>query len=133
MLNLRDIDAQFPETHDGSVFSDLHKDVYGFRPRSITFESLADFDAEYERLVVRLGEQMDEEDIIQARNFTKFVARVEETMQIVQRIDRERAIKIIAEAEDEAENLAWYGYERLEYHFNLKYGSIKQWLATVDA
>jgi hypothetical protein len=132
MLTLSDIDAA-TNSRDGCIFSDLHKDVYGFRPRGVIFDSLEDFDAEFERLVKQLDIQETEEAEIQARNFTKFVARVEETMQIVQRIDRERAIQIIAEAEDEAENLAWYGYERLEYHFNLKYGSIKQWLATVDA
>ena len=132
MMTLSDIDAA-TNSRDGCIFSDLHKDVYGFRPRGVIFDSLEDFDAEFERLVKQLDIQETEEAEIQARNFTKFVARVEETMQIVQRIDRERAIQIIAEAEDEAENLAWYGYERLEYHFNLKYGSIKQWLATVDA
>lgn len=44
MLTLADIDKMFPETHDGSVFSDLYKDRVGFRPRGITFESLEDFD-----------------------------------------------------------------------------------------
>ena len=132
MMTLSDIDAA-TNSRDGCIFSDLHKDVYGFRPRGVIFESLEDFDAEFERLVKQLNIQETEEAATQARNFTMFVERVEETMQIVQFIDRERAIQIIADAEDEAENLAWYGYERLEYHFNLKYGSIKQWLATVDA
>ena len=132
MMTLSDIDAA-TNSRDGCIFSDLHKDVYGFRPRGVIFESLEDFDAEFERLVKQLNIQETEEAATQVRNFTMFVERVEETMQIVQFIDRERAIQIIADAEDEAENLAWYGYERLEYHFNLKYGSIKQWLATVDA
>ena len=132
MMTLSDIDAA-TNSRDGCIFSDLHKDVYGFRPRGVIFESLEDFDAEFERLVKQLNIQETEEAATQARNFTMFVERVEETMQIVQFINRERAIQIIAEAEDEAENLAWYGYERLEYHFNLKYGSIKAWLATVDA
>lgn len=134
MMNLSDINAA-TNSYDGSTFSDLFKDVYGYRPRGTLaqFNTIEEFDAEYERLSNRLSIQLDEEAERQARNFADFVSRVEETMQIVQGADRVRAIEIITEAEDETENVEFYGYERLEYHFNLKYGSIKQWLATVDA
>ena len=130
MLTLSDINAA-TNSYDGSTFSDLFKDVYGYRPRGTLaqFNTIEEFDAEYERLSNRLSIQLDEEAELQARNFANFVSRVEETMQIVQSADRVRAIEIIAEAEDEAENVEFYGYERLEWHFNLKYGSIKQWLA----
>jgi hypothetical protein len=129
MLTLSDINAA-TNSYDGSTFSDLFKDVYGYRPRGTLaqFNTIEEFDAEYERLSNRLSIQLDEEAELQARNFANFVSRVEETMQIVQGADRVRAIEIIAEAEDEAENVEFYGYERLEWHFNLKYGSIKQWL-----
>jgi len=134
MLTLSDINAA-TNSYDGSTFSDLFKDVYGYRPRYslAQFNSVEEFDAEYERLSILLDEKLDEERAEQACNFANFVARVEETMQIVLGADRKRAIEIITEAEDETENVEFYGYERLEYHFNLKYGSIKQWLATVDA
>jgi hypothetical protein len=81
---------------------------------------------------VKLSKLLDEARVQELHNFSEFVARVEDTMQIVKFINRERAIQIIAEAEGEAENLAWYGYERLEWHFDLKYGSIKQWLEEVE-
>jgi hypothetical protein len=130
MFTLSDIDAQFPKTHDGSVFSDLHKDVYGFRPRGVTFESLEDFDAEYERLVVRLGEQQDEEKIAQDRNFAEFVCRVDGIMGLVKNcFDNAAAVAIIAEAEGiNDEEMRFYGWESLEYRLDLKYGSIKKWL-----
>ena len=127
MLTLSDINT-LTNSRDGDIYSDLHKDVYGFRPRYVRFESTEEFNADFERLVKQLNVQETEEAEIQARNFTKFVARVDETMQLVQGADRVRAIEIIADAEGELEDLKFYGYERLEWVFNLKFGSIKQWL-----
>jgi len=37
------------------TYSDLHKDVYGFRPRNVHFETQEEFDAEYDRLVRQLA------------------------------------------------------------------------------
>ncbi len=127
MLNLSDINAA-TNSKDGDIYSDLHKDVYGFRPRYVRFVSLEEFDAEFERLVKQLDIQETEQAAIQARNFTKFAARIDETMQLVQGTDRVRAIEIIADADGELEDMKFYGYERLEWSYDLKYGSIKQWL-----
>ena len=124
MLTLSDINTN-TNSRDGDIFSDLHKDVYGFRPRGVTFDSLEDFDAEFERLVVRLNEQEDEDTIRQAANMEKFVQRVMETMELCN-CDQRRAVEIIADAEGELEDYKFYGPERLEYSFDLKYGSIKQ-------
>jgi len=124
MLTLSDINAN-TNSRDGDIFSDLHKDVYGFRPRGVTFDSLEDFDAEFERLVVRLNEQEDEDQIRQTANMEKFAQRVMETMELCN-CDQRRAVEIIADAEGELEDYKFYGPERLEYSFDLKYGSIKQ-------
>jgi hypothetical protein len=112
-------------SRDGDIFSDLHKDVYGFRPRGVTFDSPEAFDAEFERLVVRLGEQQDEDEIRQNANMERFAQRVLETMELCN-CDQRRAVEIIADAEGELEDYKFYGPERLEYSFDLKYGSIKQ-------
>ena len=127
MLNLSDINAA-TNSKDGDIYSDLHKDVYGFRPRYVRFVSLEAFDAEFERLVKQLDIQETEQAAIQAGNFAKFTARIDETMQLVQGTDRVRAIEIIADADGELEDMKFYGYERLEWSYDLKYGSIKQWL-----
>lgn len=129
MLNLSAINAA-TNSRDGDIFSDLFKDVNGFRPRGefAEFDSLEAFDAEFERLVKQLDIQENEQAAIQARNFTKFAARIDETMQLVQGTDRVRAIEIIADAYGELDDMRFYGYERLEWSFDLKYGSIKQWL-----
>lgn len=126
MLTLSDINT-LTNSRDGDIFSDLFKDVCGFRPRGTLaqFESLEAFDAEYERLVKELSRQLDEDRVRQAANLDKFFERVNETMALCN-CDRVRAIEIIADAEGELEEFKWYGYERLEWHFDLKYGSIKQ-------
>ena len=124
MLTLADINTA-TGSRDGDIFSDLHKDVYGFRPRGVTFESLEAFDAEYERLVAQLSDQLDEDKIRQDANMVKFAQRVMETMELCN-CDQRRAVEIIADAEGELEDYKFYGPERLEYTFNLKYGSIKQ-------
>lgn len=124
MITLSDINTQ-TNSKDGDIFSDLHKDVYGFRPRGVTFESLEDFDAEYERLVGRLTDQMSDDKIRQDRNMEKFAQRVMETMELCN-CDQRRAVAIIADAEGELEDYEFYGPERLEWVFDLKFGSIKQ-------
>lgn len=126
MLTLADINTQ-TNSHDGDIFSDLHKDVYGFRPRYISFESLEDFDRRYTELCAELSMQLDEDRIRQSANLDKFFERVLETMKLCN-CDQRRAIEIIADAEGELEEYKFYGYERLEWHFDLKYGSIKQGL-----
>jgi hypothetical protein len=127
MLTLSDIN-EVTSSKDGDIYSDLYKDVHGSRPRHSRFDSLEAFDAEFERLVKQLNIQETEEAEIQARNFTRFVARIDETMQLVYGTDRVHAIEIIADADGELEGMKFYGYERLEWRFNLKFGSIKQWL-----
>ena len=124
MLTLSDINTA-TNSRDGDLFSDLHKDVYGFRPRGLTFDSTEDFDAEFERLVGRLSEQLDEDAVRQSANLNKFFERVLETMELCN-CDQYRAIEIIADAEGELDAFQFYGYERLEWVFDLKFGSIKE-------
>jgi hypothetical protein len=129
MLTLRDINAA-TNSKDGSMYSDLYKDVYGCRPYNPTFESVEAFDANFEELSRLLDKEIESEAEYQQIYFDKFVARVEETMQIVQGTTRERAIEIIAEAEGirDAE-FDFYGLEILEHELNLKFGSISKWLS----
>jgi hypothetical protein len=126
MLTLSEINTA-TGSRDGDIFSDLHKDVYGFRPRGITFDSTEDFDAEFERLVVRLNEQQDEDAVRQSANLERFFDRVLETMELCN-CERDRAIEIIADAEGELDFFKHYGYERLEWVFDLRFGSIKEGL-----
>jgi hypothetical protein len=124
MLTLSEINA-LTDTYAGDVYSDLYKDVYGFRPRNCTFVSVEAFDAEWEYLVNRLDEQQHQEKKQQEISRELFELRVNDTMELVRGIDRARAIEIIADAEGELDQMEWYGYESLEYHFGLGFGYIK--------
>ena len=124
MLDLLDIN-RITNSKDGDIFSDLYKDVHGFRPRYMTFASIEEFDARYSELCAELSMQIDEDKIRQAANLEKFADRVRETMELCN-CDQRRAVEIIADAEGELDEYKWYGPERLEWHFDLKYGSIKE-------
>ena len=127
MLTLSQIN-EVTNSKDGDIFSDLYKDVYGFRPRNMTFESIDTFDAYYTELCAELSMQIDEDRIRQQANLEKFKERVAETM-LLCNCDKVRAVEIIADAEDEADAYKWYGAERLEWCFDLKFGALKEWLA----
>lgn len=124
MLTLSDINT-VTNSKDGDIYSDLYKDVYGFRPRYTRFASIEEFDARYTELCAELSMQLDEDRARQAANLEKFCDRVMETMELCN-CDQKRALEIIADAEGELEEYNWYGPERLEWHFDLKFGSIKQ-------
>lgn len=126
MLTLADIDAMFPDSHSGSVYSDLYKDVYGSRPRGSTFATVAEFDADFEFLVRQLEVELEREAQAQAQAAAAFEQRIADTQALVVGADRARALAIIAEAEGVSEDdLRFYGWERLEWQLGLKYGYIK--------
>lgn len=127
MLTLSQIN-EVTNSKDGDIYSDLYKDVFGSRPRGHVFSSTEEFDAEFERLVNLLSEKIDEDAIRQSANLEAFKIRVAETM-LLCNCDKIRAVEIIADAEDEADAYKWYGAERLEWCFDLKFGALKEWLA----
>ena len=129
MLTLSDIDT-LTKSRDGSIYSDLYKDVYGSRPRGTTFQSIEEFDRNFTHLSKMLDEQIREEEIRQDRNFAEFVVRVEGIMGLVKNcFDNAAAVAIICEAEGiDDEEMRFYGWESLEYRLDLKFGSIKKWL-----
>jgi hypothetical protein len=124
MLTLRDINAQ-TNSRDGDIYSDLYKDVYGSRPRYAQFSSIEEFDTDFEALVNMLDKQLDEEKKQQLINRERFEQRIKDTMALVQGADRARAIEIIADADGELEDMKFYGYERLEWCYDLGFGYIK--------
>ena len=130
MLTLSDINT-VTNSKDGSIFSDLYKDVYGTRPGGdYRFASIDAFDADFQYLSDKLDKQIEQEAAEQAANFLKFTARVAATMYLVENATRESAIEIIAEAEGiRKEQFDFYGLEILENELNLKYGSIAKWLS----
>jgi hypothetical protein len=128
MLTLSDI-GRITNSYDANIYSDLYKDVYGTRPRSVSFASVEEFDADFKYLCKEHDLQIEEEASRQAANFVEFQAHVLEVQKTVN-CDRERAIEIIAEAEGMSkEDFDFYGLGMLEHKFDIKYGSIIKWVS----
>lgn len=126
MLTLSDIN-RLTNSHDGDIYSDLYKDVYGSRPRGLTFESIEEFDDDYNFLCKCLDRMLEEEKAEKAIRWDKFLARINEVKQLVSNADTVRAVEIIAEAEGiDKEEMSFYGWESLEWKLGLQFGSIKQ-------
>ena len=129
MLTLSDIN-RITNSHDGDIYSDLYKDVYGSRPREATFESVEAFDSDFRYLSKRLDEQLVEERKEQEARWGDFLCRIDTIKQLVVNSNTNRAVEIIAEAEGiDAEERSFYGWESLEWKLGLKFGSIKPYLA----
>ena len=124
MLTLADINAA-TNSHDGDIYSDLYKDVYGSRPRYAQFESVEEFDRDYEFLVKRLNQKMEQEREEQRRAIYKFEMRLNEIMYLVSNTNRVDALRIIMDAEDCLDDFEFYGYESLEWRLGLPFGYVK--------
>ena len=107
------------------MFSDLYKDVYGFRPREVYFQSEEAFTQQFNNMCIQLDQQLQNEKADQEQNWNTFLDQIDELADIMVNSSDEDIVRIIADAE--GVDLA-YGWEALEYHFNIKYGSIKQFL-----
>ena len=127
MLTLNDIDGMFPETHDGSVYSDLYKACYGNRPRYVTFENLEDFQQDFDHLANEvLPHVMEREEQAKKDAIIKFEKLVELHKSLVVNATYADIIRHIADANgnDFKMTLA-YDYNDLEYDFGLPFGYIK--------
>lgn len=130
MLTLADIDALFPITHDGSIYSDLYKEVYGSRPRGHMFVDVQDFDNEYQRLLADLKTNQEEMRDGETKNFNEFIRKIESVRDLVFDCSVERAIEILADSDDIDHSV--YGYEVIEFEYGLGYGSICKWLGEIN-
>lgn len=128
MLTLSDINT-LTNSHDGDIYSDLYKDVHGFRPRYARFESVEDFDRSFEALAKELDEEIKRDKIQKEARWGDFLCRIDTIKQLVSNADTARAVEIIADAEGiDAEERSFYGWESLEYKLGLQFGSIKPYL-----
>jgi hypothetical protein len=131
LLTLADI-AAHSEFHAGraQIFSDLHKDALGFRPRvrACMFTSVVDFDQTWDYLVRELNDSMDHEKQMQENAIARLQERVADIQSIVVNASKKDAIRIMIDSDDLSESMDWYGYENIEYCWNLPYGFITKFL-----
>lgn len=92
---------------DYSTFSDLYKDVYGFRPRGVTFATPEAFDAEFERLVRQLEINQEAEAQADIQLKVKFDAHIAGLMKD-HNIDKATALRWDMDAMDVDGDLDYY-------------------------
>ena len=129
MLTLSDIN-RLTNSHDGDIYSDLYKDVYGSRPCYARFESVQEFDRDFNRLSKQLDEVLKRDRLEKEMRWGDFLCRIETIKQLVSNADTRRAVEIIAEAEGiDKKEMSFYGWESLEWKLGINFGSIKPFLA----
>ena len=129
MITLGDIDEMFPGKFSGSVYSDLHKDAYGFRPRgsACEFENIEAFDAAWARAVRDLDASTEHENTAAIEAKKAFEKRVYDVMEVMPLATRRDAIRLVLDARGISKtDIAHYGYEYADYELGMKYGTIKQ-------
>lgn len=82
---MKNITITTAEEREGvlQIMSDLHKDVYGFRPRYIDYEAFTNEELadEYNFLLNRLDEVMEEERKFEAQKVAEFHSGLKKTME----------------------------------------------------
>lgn len=121
MFTLSDMDA--------SNYSDLHKDVYGHRPRGYSnmFASQEEFDSEYAYLLKCLEEVMERETQQQQKNCATFEAVVANVQSLVQGATRQDAVRYMMQQLD----CEMYGYDYVDFEYGLPYGYTKKFVEEV--
>ena len=121
-------------TFDADTLSDLHKDAYGFRPRSEEFWAAwdsADDDGKqriWDQLVDAVGDSIREEQRYHNMAIAEFEGWVKQTMKIVVDSTREDCIRMMHDAHSTHGDV-----EYLEHCLGVPYGYISGrkagWLA----
>jgi len=117
-------------TFDENTFSDLFKEVHGFRPRNHEFYNAADNRKQelWDDLLVDLDYAVNEEKMQKDAAVKAFAARIKDTL-LLGAADEETAIRWILEGEKFSLNDYQYGADYIAYHFNLPYDN--QWRETL--
>lgn len=109
-------------TFDANLFSDLHKDVYGFRPRGHWFYDANTTDAErqeeWDYLCKKLDEQIIEENAAKEKAYSELLKQISDNMGRGAR-DEQQAIKWIVQSLNPSESDLWYGGEWVCYELGL--------------
>lgn len=112
------------------VFSDLHKDALGFRPRdrACLFTSVEDFDQTWEYLLKELAATNEAEAAAERMAIERFQERVEEVMSMVVGSTKEDAIRIMVDADGHSDDYNYKDYDYIDYCWGLPYGHLRAFL-----
>jgi len=123
-------------TYDETIISDLHKDVYGFRPRQdwwANWNTISE-DAKqaiWDYLCDECDHQIAAQAVLDEQALKDFEARVEQTMKLGAP-DRDTAILWIVDSLDLSDNDLWYGAEYVCHRLHLSYDNYGMFKDAVD-
>lgn len=111
------------------LFSDLHKDAYGYRPSVDLLRQAARWDdayleIEWNRMCAMVERNIAEERAAQERAAEKFETLVRDTIALGAG-NRQTAIRWIVEAEDADDGYGMEDLGYLEYKMGLRYGYLR--------
>jgi hypothetical protein len=117
-------------TFDERIVSDLHKDARGYRPRELWWNmwsnySDAEKQAEWDRLIRELNEEMESQRHAEAMAMIAMHQRVQGTMLLGAK-DEVQALQWIMEAEEFSDFDLQYGPSYFCWKFNLPYSADKE-------
>ena len=111
-------------TFSTELFSDLHKDVYGFRPRGHWFYDADTTDderqAEWDYLCVKLEKQIVEDNIAKDNAWADFKAQVAKNQELGAK-DEQEAIRWVVESLNPSEVDLAYGGHWVCYELGLAF------------
>ena len=109
-------------TFDVTIFSDLHKDAYGFRPRGHEFYTASDERKQeiWDTTMAALEATMDLEERMEIQALMGFEDLIR-AMKANGAADDRTAIRWILQGEDLSEVDLWYGEDFVAYKFGLTY------------
>lgn len=110
---------------DASVYSDLHKDCYGYRPRyEVRFQSVEDFKKHFDFLVNEiLPAKMAQDKEEQAKAAYALELDIEKVKETVAHCDRFNAIRILMD-QDDLDIYNRQDIEHFEWARGLKFNSL---------
>lgn len=119
-------EQQMTYSFSTELFSDLHKDVYGFRPRGHWFYDEATTDderqAEWDYLVHRLDQQIEEDNAEKAANLEAFRIQVKQNLALGAK-DEQEAIRWVVESLNPHPVDLSYGGDWVCYELGLAYSN----------
>ena len=122
-------------TFDKNLFSDLHKDTYGFRPRNHSFYAPETTDDErqvmWDDLMLSFDAAMEQYDEDQKYNVMFFENLVKKTIDVGAKT-REQAIKWLIGGLELNEYDLMYGGSYVAYKFDLPYDYQKEFDAVIE-
>lgn len=115
---------------EASIYSDLHKDVYGYRPRGAAyiFSSEAAYKSYYDELVQELEIIMERETQNQAICYNEYISEINMIMQTVDGCTKQDAIRYIADSLD----CSHQDFEYIDYCKGVPYGTTKKLMKLME-